>query len=147
MEYGDNYYGTPVSELDRIFGEGKTPLLILDIEGVKSLRKKEYAFSPVIVYIWDDLNVIEKRLYARDLSEPTADKLLSFLKRKEMNRRDYLNMPEIYNLFDAFVRNDGIESCADNIKKIFERIPFDNVDLKEKGREIATKLYKMAESK
>ena len=47
MEYGDNMYGTPVSELKRIFEEAKTPLLILDIEGVKSLRSRSFDFSSV----------------------------------------------------------------------------------------------------
>ncbi|MBQ7333510.1 MAG: guanylate kinase, partial [Clostridia bacterium] len=37
MNYGGNFYGTPVSEINLAFSLGKTPLLILDIEGVKSL--------------------------------------------------------------------------------------------------------------
>ena len=118
MQYGDNMYGTPVSELERIFGEGKTPLLILDIEGVKSLRKKKFDFTPFIVYLWEELSVIEKRLYDRDVrSNPTEYKLASYEKRRAMNRRDYLSMPELEPLFDLFIKNEGIEHSADRIKE------------------------------
>ena len=40
-EYAGNLYGTPRSEIERIVGEGKTPLLILDLNGVKSLSAAE----------------------------------------------------------------------------------------------------------
>lgn len=118
MQYGDNMYGTPVSELERIFEEGKTPLLILDIEGVKSLRKNTFDFTPFIVYLWEELSVIEKRLYERDVKDnPSKEKAASYEKRVAMNRRDYLSMPEIEPLFDLFIKNEGIESSADRIKE------------------------------
>ena len=85
MEYGDNFYGTPISEIERIFSMGKTPLLILDIEGAKTLRKMQLPFLPVIIYLWDDLDTIEKRLYSRYLSVPSEDKFFAFLKRKNMS--------------------------------------------------------------
>ena len=147
MEYGDNMYGTPVSELDRIFGEGKIPLLILDIEGVKSLREKKLDFSAVIVYIYDDINVIEKRLYDRDLREPTAEKLLSFLKRKEMNIRDFLSMPNISHLFDAFVRNDGVEKCAEKIREVFDKVLCGDNSSSEENEKVAASLFEMAKEK
>ena len=147
MEYGDNMYGTPVSELDRVFGEGKFPLLILDIEGVKSLRAGNFDFNSVIVYIWDEINEIEKRLYARDLSEPTAEKLLSFLKRKEMNVRDFLAMPGIAHLFDAFVRNDGVEQCAERIKSVFDTALKRTLLSREECEKVALELFEMAKNK
>jgi len=118
MQYGDNMYGTPLSELKRIFDEGKIPLLILDIEGVKSLRKREFDFTPYIVYLWEELSVIEERLYERDVrNSPTEEKIKAFEKRKAMNRRDYLSMPEIYPLFDLFIKNEGIEISAERINE------------------------------
>ena len=147
MEYGDNLYGTPVSELERIFGEGKTPLLILDLNGVKSLREKDSDFVSVIVYIWDDINVIEKRLYARDLSEPTAEKLLSFIKRKQANIDDYISLPEISDCFDAFVRNEGIKESAEAIKNIFSEISKGKSANTEENDSVARKLSDMASQK
>lgn len=147
MEYGGNMYGTPVSELERVFSEGNVPLLILDLEGVKSLRKKNFDFNSVIVYVWDELNTIEKRLYARDLSEPTADKLLSFIKRKEMNIRDYLSMPGISHLFDSYVRNEGIEECAASVKSVFDKVNGGEVLSEEEKIKTASALFEMAKGK
>ena len=146
MEYGDNLYGTPASEIERIFAEGKIPLLILDIEGVKSLRSKKFDFTPVIFYIWGKLDDIERRLYARDLSEPTAEKLLSFIKRKEMNIRDYLSMPDIEALFDAFIENTGIEETTDSVNKAF--VYFNGGGEKDfsENRRVAQSLFEMASS-
>ena len=148
MEYGSNMYGTPISELERIFGEGKIPLLILDLEGVKALRSKIFDFSSVIVYIWDDIDTIEKRLYDRDLADnPTSEKLLSFLKRKELNIRDYLSMPEISHLFDCFVRNEAIDACAREIKAVFDTVSGGKHLSEEENASVAEKLSQMAKNK
>ena len=146
MEYGSNLYGTPVSELDRVFSEGKIPLLILDIEGVKSLRRGNFDFDSVIVYVWDELDVIERRLYARDLAEPTAEKLLSFVKRKEMNIRDYLLMPSIVHLFDAFVRNEAVELAAGEVFEVFLKVTGGKPIESDNGA-IAAALAEMASKK
>lgn len=144
MEYGGNMYGTPVFELERIFDDGKIPLLILDIKGVRSLRHRKFDFEPVIIYIWENLSVIEKRLYSRDLGEaPTAEKLISFVKRKDMNLRDYQNMTTIVDLFDAFVENDSIENAVVEIKSTFSKIVSGYRKDKEKNEKIAKELYKM----
>ena len=147
MEYNGNFYGTPHSEIVRIFGEGKTPLLVLDLEGVKSFRNRAFDFSPIIFYIWDELNVIEKRLYTRDLSEPTAEKLSSFIDRVTHNRADYKEMPEIAHLFNAFVKNESIDDCAEEIVSLFEAFSVsDTVDV-QSNLQIAQSLKKMAEEK
>ena len=143
-EYGDNLYGTPISELERIFAEGKIPLLILDVEGVRSLRNGNFDFRAVAVYLWDTLDTVEKRLSARDLSAPDEKKLESFKKRIAMNLRDYRSMPDIAHLFDMFVRNGGrVEDCA---KKITDAFFLDLFDPSEKLA-IANSLYEMASSK
>lgn len=148
MEYGENMYGTPAAELERIFGEGKIPLLILDIEGVKSLRKRKNDFLPIIIYIWESLDNIEKRLYLRDLGEnPTAEKFLSFVKRKNANLRDYRNMPTIVDLFDAFVKNESLERSTLAIKKIFEDISLGNKVKASDNEKIAKMLCEMAKEK
>ncbi len=147
MEYGDNMYGTPKSELERIFADDKIPLLILDIEGVKSLRRGIFDFSSTVFYIWEELNVIEKRLYERDLSEPTADKLLSFIKRKNANIRDYSDMPQIASLFDLFIRNIGIAETAQIVRNEFFNSSVASRNAAERNAETAEMLRKMTEEK
>ena len=140
-EYAGNLYGTPRSEIDRICSEGGIPLLILDIEGVKSLRKGAFDFGAVAVYIWDTLDTVEKRLSARDLAEPTEKKIESFNKRISMNVRDYRSMPDIAHLFDMFVRNGGrVDECAEKITDAFFSESFGSSE----KLKIANSLYEMA---
>lgn len=148
-DFGDNMYGTPKCELNRVFGEGRVPLLVLDVEGIKSLRKREFDFTPVIVYLWYELDLIEKRLYDRDLKEePTAEKLLSFLKRKANNVRDYLAMPELCPKIDLFVRNERVEESAGEILSAFDKISRGEAsNTSAENKKIALALYEMAKAK
>ncbi len=119
MNYGGNFYGTPKSEIEAAFAEDKIPLLILDLAGVKSLREKKLDFSVFIFYIYDDIKVIEKRLYERELAKsPSLTALETFMKRKTANIADYASLPEIADKFDAFVKNEVISDSAEKIVKL-----------------------------
>ena len=103
-EYAGNLYGTPRSEIERISSEGKTPLLILDLNGVKSLSEAE-GINPCSIYLWEDLNVMEKRLYDRYVGEsPSVEGMKSFLSRKEQNISDFLEMEKHAPVFYSFVK-------------------------------------------
>lgn len=115
MEYGGNLYGTPASEVERILAEGKTPLLILDINGAKSLRAGNFPFRSIIVYLYADIDVITERLLSRDGSEPTAEQIKVAEVRRELNSRDYRSMPDIAYLFDDFIRNTSVQASADEL--------------------------------
>ena len=43
-QYGDNLYGTPMSEINRIFSSGKTPVLIIDLPGAKNIAALNLSF-------------------------------------------------------------------------------------------------------
>ena len=120
-EYAGNLYGTPRSEIDRIISEGKIPLLILDINGVESLSKNKGDISPCGVYVYDDIDVMEERLYERyadSLENPDTQRRLS--SRKRQNVIDYSEMPIHEPYFYAFVRNcSSVDDCAENISKVF----------------------------
>lgn len=148
MNYGGNFYGTPYSEIEAAFDEGKTPLLILDLEGVKSLRAKSFDFSVFIFYIYEDLNVIEKRLYDRELlKNPSAEALESFLKRKAANIRDYLSLPEIADKFDAFIKNFEIAASADKLLALHADFLSGKAKNQEENKKIAEELMLSAKQK
>ena len=110
--YAEYSYGTPRFEIDRIEEEGKTPLLVLNIEGVKSLRKKE-DLKVFAIYFYEDLNLLETRLYERGLAtNPTVEALTSFVKRKNQNMEDYLHIDEVAPLFDLFYENTSLEESV-----------------------------------
>lgn len=120
-EYAGNLYGTPRSEVVRILSEGKIPLLVLDINGVHSIERTKGELNPCGVYVYDDLNVAEQRLYDRFIgNSPTPDGLRRFVSRKEQNIKDFLGMEESAGAFYAFLHNGGtVAEAADRMEEIF----------------------------
>lgn len=120
-EYAGNFYGTPRSEIDRITSEGKIPLLILDINGVTSLYNNKGDISPCGVYIYDDIEVMEQRLYDRykdDMDSPDTKR--RFDSRRRQNIVDYTEIPTRQSVFYAFIRNcSSVDACAAAITDIF----------------------------
>lgn len=121
-EYAGNLYGTPRSEIDRITSEGKVPLLILDINGVTSLYNNKGDISPCGVYIYDDIDVMEKRLYERyadDIDNPETRK--RFDSRSRQNIIDYTEIPNRERVFYAFIKNcSSVDCCAEKVGGIFD---------------------------
>lgn len=123
MEYGGNLYGTPKSEIERIFSENKTPLLILDITGVRSMRSLKLDYSVVAFYVYEDINVIEKRLYERELGKsPSASGVENFQKRRLNNVRDYKSLPENHVYFNAFIKNSDVNTATERIQQLFSEM-------------------------
>ncbi len=104
--YASSNYGTPKSEIERIIAAGKTPLLVLDLNGVRALVSSP-ELSACAVYLYDDIRVIDERLYNRYLSPmPTVEGLTKYVKRKEQNIADYLECGSFAPDFYAFLRNN-----------------------------------------
>ncbi len=119
-EYSGNFYGTPASEIERIFLEGKTPLLILDINGVRSVKEKERSFKTVAVYITADIATLDKRLAERVIMLGGGDEALETVKKRmAQNRRDLSSIEDFAPLFDGVVENREIASTVDKIYEIF----------------------------
>jgi len=119
-EYGGNFYGTPASEIERIFAEGKTPLLILDINGVKTLKSQKRDFSVVSVYITADIDVLDRRLYERVIADTNTEKAYkTYEMRKEQNRKDLEEVFTLHGVFDAFIENTTPPETANEILSFF----------------------------
>ncbi len=111
-EYAGNLYGTPSSEIERIYKSARTPLLVLDLDGVDSIKSEE-RYPSFAVYLYEDLNVLEQRLYARYLgSSPTASGLERFCERKERNIKEYMEIEELALGFDALIGNSELPKTA-----------------------------------
>ena len=119
-EYAGSYYGTPRSEIDRIHSSGKIPLLILDIVGVHSLMQ-EKNLSVCGVYVYDDIKVMQGRIYERYLGNgENEDGRRRYESRKRQNEEDYRNLPNIIDDFYALVKNEGAPlETADLVARVF----------------------------
>ncbi len=124
-EFAGNLYGTPKSEVDRVIAEGKLPLMILDLCGVRSLTSKTFDFRVVSVYIWDYPSVIEERLRLRyEGSEEGMRRLKGRLCEND-NFNKVILSEEIP--FDAFVRNLEPEECASLVLEAFNAVGPDTI--------------------
>ncbi len=121
MVYGGNMYGTPNSELERAFSEGKTPLLVLDLNGVKSLALHP-KYSACNVYVYADMGVIDGRLRSRYFANgetPDAQRLYNI--RKIQNINDWMTIPSYQEYFYSFIKNeDTIDNCCDKVLSTFD---------------------------
>ena len=117
MEYAGNMYGTLYSEIERAESEGKIPLLVLDINGMKSLYTDK-RLSACTVFVYAPLSLVEKRLLARFTEGEDEEKLRLRLAR---NREDYLAMPTLAPYIYSFAKNSReLDCCAHEVLKIFE---------------------------
>ena len=114
-EYAGNLYGTPKSEIERISEEGNIPLLILDIDGVDSIKSRK-DYDSLAVYLYDDINTLEERLYKRYLGDsPTAEGLARFVSRKERNLAEFTDIENTTASFDMIVCNADLDKACREI--------------------------------
>ena len=122
-EYGGNLYGTPMSEIERAYALGKTPLLILDIKGVRSVKAAKLPISVWSVYITAPIDVLDARLALRAEKDGNSEGAVSTLeKRRSQNRIDLEGFNEFSSLFDLVVENKEIDSTAVKIIRSFKEV-------------------------
>ena len=118
--YGGNMYGTPNAELDRAFAEGKTPLLVIDLNGVKSLALHP-KYSACNLYIYADFEVIDERLRNRYFGEnekPDSEK--NYKVRTSQNLEDWRSLSEYEEYIHAFVENEtSVQECCEKVLSTF----------------------------
>ena len=120
--HSGNYYGTPLSEMEYAFENGKIPLLILDMNGMESLKNSKHGFDTVGVYIYENLDVLEKRLFSRELLKGENEAARArYEKRVEQNKCDYLSLPERCHIFDIVIENKTVTETADKILELFNK--------------------------
>jgi len=148
-EYAGNFYGTPRSEIDRIHAEGKKPLLILDMNGVRSISTTAKDISTCAVYLHADINLMEERLYQRYLGDtPTPEGLARFVSRKEQNIADYIQFGDMSKYFFTVVENDAeLSEVAKRVEKVFVDFADGAERDGEKMTEAAARIVASAEAK
>lgn len=106
MVYEGKYYGTPRSELERIWQQGQAPLLDVDVKG--GLNVKKYYPNSLSIFVEPpSMEILKKRLEGRGTETPASlqDRLskASF----EMSFR---------NEFDKIVVNDTLERACSEVE-------------------------------
>jgi guanylate kinase len=104
----DKFYGTEVSELERIFKLGKYPILDIDVQGAQTLRGKDLRMVSVFI-VPPDMTELERRLRARG-SENEAE----IQGRLELARLEIMEKDN----FDYVVVNDDLMHAAEEMAQI-----------------------------
>ena len=110
MVYFGKYYGTPISELQRIWNMGKTPLLDIDVKGGLNIRKR-YPDSSIAIFIDPpSLTELSRRLHARGTETPES-------LDARLNKATY--EMSFKGEFDHVILNDNLDNaCAETEKLV-----------------------------
>ena len=103
MVYPGLYYGTTVQEMNRIWGEGKVPVLDIDVKGALNV-KQQFGKQVLTIFIEPpSIEVLRERLQKRGTD--TEENILTRINKatEEMQYKEQ---------FDQVVLNDDIERAS-----------------------------------
>ncbi len=106
--YGSNYYGTLKSDVEMRIANGKTVILVIEVQGAESVRRiYPRAFSVFIMP--PSAEVLEKRLRARQTDSEEAIKNRLETATIEIAKKDD---------YDYILVNDDLNTAADELYNI-----------------------------
>ena len=107
MVYPGLYYGTSIKEVERIWSEGKTPLLDIDIQGALNVKKK-YGTDVLAIFIEPpSMDILYDRLNKRGTETPENILVRINKAEFEMNYKDS---------FDKKILNDNLDQAIKETK-------------------------------
>lgn len=110
--YTDNFYGTLASELERIWGEGKTVIFDVDVVGGLNLKKIMGDNALAIFVQPPSFEALESRLRFR--STETEEKISMRLAKAQI---ELARAPE----FDYILLNDDLQRACKEAKEIVHK--------------------------
>ncbi|HTY36460.1 MAG TPA: guanylate kinase [Bacteroidota bacterium] len=110
--YGD-YYGSPRSEVDNSFRDGKSVLFDIDVKGALAI-KKQYPRDAVLIFIEPpSMEILIRRLTDRKTEDEA--KIRKRLERTQMEL-------EMGKEFEFHVLNDTLQTAVDNVDAIVRKM-------------------------
>lgn len=108
--YGSNYYGTPAGPVRKLLEEGKTVVLIIEVQGAGNV-KRMFPDACNIFIIPPSFEILEKRLRGRGTDDDE-----SIIKRLDIAKDELARAVE----FDYIVENDVLEEAVEDIVTIIK---------------------------
>jgi guanylate kinase len=112
MVYPGMYYGTTVDEMKRIWSEGKTPLLDIDVKGALNVKKM---FGEQVLTIFIEppsIEILQERLMRRGTE---SDEHINTRISKAKEEMEYRNS------FDKVIMNDDLERATNEVKEMIAK--------------------------
>jgi guanylate kinase len=111
MVYPGLYYGTSVKEIERIWNEGKIPLLDIDIQGALNVKRK-YGSDVLSIFIEPpSMDILHERLNKRGTETVENIKIRI---NKAISEMEYKNS------FDKKILNDNLADAIKETKSIIQ---------------------------
>ncbi|CAI9429223.1 guanylate kinase [Candidatus Ornithobacterium hominis] len=110
--YSERFYGTPHSEIERIWRTGKNVIFDIDVVGGINLKKKFREKALSIFVKPPDLETLGKRLSARNTDSPEDLKIRIDKAAKELTYQDQ---------FDCVIVNDDLDTAKKEIENKIEK--------------------------
>lgn len=105
-----NYYGSPLSEVRRVWAEGRDVILEIDVQGGLEVRRK-VADAVLLFLVPSDLGLLRERLQGRGTDAPDT------IERRLANARGEMSQMPLY---DYVVFNDDLDRAVDQFSQIVE---------------------------
>lgn len=112
MVYPGKYYGTLKMEVERIWSEGKAPLLDVDVQGGIRVQEKYPSTSLSLFIEPPSINELEKRLRKRGTETPES-------LAARINKAAY--ELSFKNKFDQIIMNDDLERACKEAEQHIRR--------------------------
>ena len=109
-QYNGNLYGTPKHEVDTRIAQGRTVILVIEVEGAGNIRKL-YPEALTIFLLPPSMEELENRLRSRGTED--EETIQRRLKRAETEIANSVN-------YDEHVVNVEVDSCAESIYSIIQ---------------------------
>lgn len=109
-----NYYGSTYSELDRIIGLNKSPIYIIEPQGMihlKPLLEDKWYKVVTIFLLPPSLEELKKRLYGRGTETPEQFEIRLATALTELEQQDF---------YDIKIINDDIEKAKEELILVLE---------------------------
>lgn len=109
MVYEGKYYGTLKSEIERIWGAGKTPLVDIDVRGALSIHNTFPGICKSVFIAAPSVDELRRRLELRGTETPQS---LNERITKAAHEREFAPR------FDHIVVNDNLEHAEEELRKL-----------------------------
>ena len=112
VRYGNNYYGTLKSEIDRLVADGKTVVLVIEVNGAANI-KKAIPESTSVFILPPSVEELRRRIVSRGQNTESEVETRISIAVEEMKYKDS---------YDYRVINDSLENCVNDIFEIINSI-------------------------
>ena len=111
VNYGENFYGTLKSVIERLISDGKIVIMVIEVRGAVNI-KKAFPGALSIFLLPPSMEVLSERLRGRGTNSEEDVQLRLDIAKDEIGYKD---------LYDYNVINDDLDKCIEQVNAIINK--------------------------